>query len=383
MQPPKVFVSLATAPQQLPTKRTLEAHPFNHQVDVLLPAAVYERISPSLHACAALASPPQYYRLEMPLGAILEPDFFNTYVKAGNILLLSHGRLGVDNIFTLSDGVLRLSLDNEAYEKAGLQGRPAVFGNGPGVMKRRRFLVELNLRATTYMTGSKMFTKLQRACANVFNKPTVFLFADLAAQTTTTTGAKAVGILEKFPVRTAEVQISGFDGMRIPSFAAPLDAVPHGGGKTLEANYNREVWRDWAMEVYEYLGLLQMPGDRPADRIGAAGSIDPYLSTYSVGDEDDGVYTGGVTRLRVSGLLSAQWIESLWTEVEALVKATDAGNRRWVSLTVQGFENVPVGWNNKERGCLGQCGDSFTILKLPHEDDMIMYELVGGQDEYS
>lgn len=109
------------------------------QVDLILPTDIYDIISKSLHSCPALTTPPTYRRLVVPLGAILEPDFFNTYIKSGNILLLSCGRLDVDNIFTLSDGVLRMSLDTESYERAGLQGKPSKFGNGPGVMKRRRF----------------------------------------------------------------------------------------------------------------------------------------------------------------------------------------------------------------------------------------------------
>lgn len=75
----------------------------------------------------------------MPLGAILESDFWNTYIKKGNVLLVSKGQLDADNIFTLNDGILRMSLDNEAYERAGLQGRQAKFANQPGLMKRRRF----------------------------------------------------------------------------------------------------------------------------------------------------------------------------------------------------------------------------------------------------
>jgi hypothetical protein len=109
------------------------------QVDLILPTDVYDLISQSLLSCPSFTAPPTYHRLVMPLSAILEPAFFNTYIKSGNILLLSRGRLDVENIFCLSEGVLRMSLDTETYERAGLQGQPAKFGNGPGVMKRRRF----------------------------------------------------------------------------------------------------------------------------------------------------------------------------------------------------------------------------------------------------
>ena len=151
---PKCFITLVKSPAQ--RKPFLNA--FNHQVippyssthplhrlipipqvDLILPTGIYDIISQSLLSCPCLATPLSYHRLVMPLSAILEPAFFNTCIKSGNVLLLSHGHLDVENIFCLSGGILRMSLDTEAYERAGLQGKPSKFGNGPGVMKRRRF----------------------------------------------------------------------------------------------------------------------------------------------------------------------------------------------------------------------------------------------------
>jgi len=129
----------------------------NSQVDLVLPTGIYNTISQSLLSCPPLATPLSYRRLVMPLSTILEPSFFNTFIKSGscapsppreadkcsrstgNILLLSYGHLDVENSFCLFDGVLRMSLDTETYERSGLQGKPSKFGNGPGVMRRRRF----------------------------------------------------------------------------------------------------------------------------------------------------------------------------------------------------------------------------------------------------
>ena len=38
--------------------------------------------------------------------------------------MLSEGRYGVDNVFWLMEGVLRLALDRESYERAGIVGKP-------------------------------------------------------------------------------------------------------------------------------------------------------------------------------------------------------------------------------------------------------------------
>lgn len=58
---------------------------------------------------------------------------------AGNVIMLSQGRIGVDNVYSLNDGVLRLSLRKETYEKAGLVGQPSRFGNAGGKKRPDRY----------------------------------------------------------------------------------------------------------------------------------------------------------------------------------------------------------------------------------------------------
>lgn len=39
-------------------------------------------------------------------------------------MMLSEGRRGIDNVFALKSGRLTMLLDREAYERAGLVGKP-------------------------------------------------------------------------------------------------------------------------------------------------------------------------------------------------------------------------------------------------------------------
>lgn len=48
--------------------------------------------------------------------------------------MLSEGRPGVNNIFSLRNGELRLELSKEIYERTGLQGVPI---RGPGRKHRK------------------------------------------------------------------------------------------------------------------------------------------------------------------------------------------------------------------------------------------------------
>jgi len=79
--------------------------------------------------------------MHMKLSECIEGDFFNQYIKSGesygiwplspqrltlsvgNVLMLSEGRPGIDHIFSLTDGILRLEVDKPTYERTGLQGK--------------------------------------------------------------------------------------------------------------------------------------------------------------------------------------------------------------------------------------------------------------------
>jgi len=67
---------------------------------------------------------------------LISGDFFNSYIKVGNVIMLSEGRSGTDNVLSLSDGVLRIEVDKPTYQKLGLEGR-AVGSEGRKHVKAR------------------------------------------------------------------------------------------------------------------------------------------------------------------------------------------------------------------------------------------------------
>jgi ribonuclease P/MRP protein subunit RPP40 len=132
----KCYISLNKNPKDI-----ILPHPFNKQVvystslfcggqnanllfqvDIILPHAVYEVVRDELVSQVSPAW--QYHRLRIPLSAVLEKDFYNKYIKtgmglcqemiyipmlscdyyAGNIVMLSEGRIEADNVYSMSDG---------------------------------------------------------------------------------------------------------------------------------------------------------------------------------------------------------------------------------------------------------------------------------------
>ena len=88
----------------------------------MLPSEIYEIIKNGL--CNS-ESRPSYSRVILPLRALVEGEFFNQYIKIGlystckwfkpadsnlgNIMMLSEGNSGTDNVYSLREGELRLT----------------------------------------------------------------------------------------------------------------------------------------------------------------------------------------------------------------------------------------------------------------------------------
>ena len=153
----------------------------------MLEESLYEQISEQLLSKLRDTS---WYRVNLPLSALLQGDFFDTYVKRGNVSMLSSGRSGIDTIYTVHEGILRLELPKELYERAGLVGRAIPDGGRKHI--RNRFAVELNLREPSMMRGKRGFERLMRAANTVLNEPVVWLFYDHWQSQTLQSGAAPI-----------------------------------------------------------------------------------------------------------------------------------------------------------------------------------------------
>ena len=88
---------------------------------------------PSSHEFESL----QYARVYMKPLDLLTGDFFTSYIKSGDITMLSEGRPGSDDaIFSLAEGILRIECDKPTYERLGLEGK-AVGSEGRKHVKAR------------------------------------------------------------------------------------------------------------------------------------------------------------------------------------------------------------------------------------------------------
>lgn len=72
--------------------------------------------------------------------------------------------------------------------------------------------------------------------------------------------------------------------------------------------------------------------------------------------------------------------------------SASANGDEWASLSVHGFENSPISWNNSAHGSLNGGENGYTVLRLPLGEGKdggedigrcMIYEVIGSQDERS
>ncbi|OJJ05690.1 hypothetical protein ASPVEDRAFT_174862 [Aspergillus versicolor CBS 583.65] len=339
----KCYTTVAQLPQfidpkQPPTKKspfsTILSHPLVHTVEVILPKKAYSSIESSLNSKLQKL---RYARISMTLSSLIDEGFFNTYIKKGNVLMLSEGRSGLDNVFSLVDGVLKLELSKEIYEGTGLTGKPIRYGGKKH--GKERFLVELNLRLPSMLHGKKGFQRIEWAFKNVLNNPVTWLFFDLGteslgvAKDDTTLKGNNPEIIPCEPVYTTKENIT------TPSFS--------------DIQFTNETpeseLKDLCVEVSEWLGMVSLQ----SRRVSADDDIDPYLCRYDTPDIGDASASDLIT-LKWHGFIPLKWIIHLFTTLFRETGPRVCKTPPWFSLSA---------------GALGRGAvegrDGYTIMVLP------------------
>ncbi|KAF7118205.1 hypothetical protein CNMCM5793_007606 [Aspergillus hiratsukae] len=300
----KCFTTIAQLPayvdpKQPPSKKSpfsaIVNHPFVHTVEVLLPEEVYSSIKDSLDPKVQKL---RYARVFMSPSALLEGDFFNTYIKTGNILMISEGRSGSDNVYTLKDGILKLELGKEVYERTGLTGKP--IRSGGRKHAKERYLVEINLRLPSMLHGKKGFDRIVWAFKNVLDHSVAWLFYDLAPGTN--------GISEGDPtLKGNHPQIIDCDVSRTHHHNI---IAPSFSETTFTEASSENILKEDSENLSEWLAMVALG----SPRVSKDDKIDPYLSGYSVSD-DGPVRSTNIVSLKWHGFVPASWILDLFISV--------------------------------------------------------------------
>ncbi|PYH99124.1 hypothetical protein BO71DRAFT_314918 [Aspergillus ellipticus CBS 707.79] len=331
-------------PKQPPTKRSpfsaILGHPFIH--------TIYSNIQDSLDSKLQKL---RYARVFRPLSSLLEGDFFNTYIKAGNVLMISEGRSGSDSVFTLRDGILKLELSKEIFERTGLTGKP--IRSGARKHAKERYIVEINLRLPSMVHGKKGFERIVWAFKNVLTESVAWLFFDL--------DSKSNGIAEADDLSLKGSQPQILDCEFIPTERFNTIVPPLHRINITEEEPREDELEEQCNELSEWLAMVSLGSPRVAPN----DEVDPYLCRYSVPDADDAKATDLIS-LKWRGLIPPRWILQLFV---LLLRETLNGTQTssWFSLSSNTLGKEAV-----------EGRDGFAIMAFPSIDSEQERKKMGG-----
>ncbi|RCI14352.1 hypothetical protein L249_5951 [Ophiocordyceps polyrhachis-furcata BCC 54312] len=266
---------------------TIAAHDFIHRVDVIAPQDCYPALCEKF---VEQRRQPVYARVTMALEQLLQADFLIECVKKGDVLMLSQGQTSTDNVFSLRKGILRMYLDKETFERAGLEGKP--YGTKGNRGHKARWIVSYDVANPP---GKKASDRLLYACQRVLDKPLTWLLCD------TDPASPSLKSIEAhkptlFTANAATVQKIEVSNVK-PQIAA-----------SILADGDRTSLGETATELYEWLSLIRLRSPRAA----ANDTIDPFLSRYSAPGGAHG--QTNVCLLSWQGFMAATWLRSLVTD---------------------------------------------------------------------
>lgn len=336
-------------PAQPPSKgkpwTTLASRDFIHQVDVILPQEVFGLFQQKV---LDKHKPPQYKRVTMTLGQVLEKDFFQEYIKIGNIIMLSEGRPGHDNVFTIKDGKLTMFLDRETYERAGMVGETHGVKGDRGL--KPRWIVEYDLRAPASFPGKKGFDRLIYATKNALDFPVTWLFCNLGKT------PESDPLAAHFPTTyTSTPGIANDFSVLVPGLRPESNTV---------VKDDRDEAERFATETYEWLSLVRLGSPRVED----GDKVDSYISQYSLpdGPGNQEPYPGNVCRMTWRGLLASDWVRALFVELLVALPS-----KSWFSLSINSFAT--------SKGLATESTD-LTILRPPNAPgEYLQWEIKGHE----
>ncbi|KAK6381650.1 hypothetical protein LTS17_004709 [Exophiala oligosperma] len=339
---PKVYVTSGSlppyiSPSEAPAKRapwrTVRNVEFVQTVTATLPEELYDVIWREVDDSIANA---EYAKVIMKLEDVLQGDFFNEYIKIGNILMLSEGQPGVDEVFSLRQGVLRLDLSQEVYKRAGLQGVPIRSGGRKHV--KSRYVVEYNLRLPSMLRGKKGFDKLVWAAKNVLNRSLCWLFADFNFKE----GSERLQrpITAHHPtIQSFSPTIQTLRGVRFPStLTTSLPTLP--GLKPAEET------QESIHDLFEFVDMLALA----SPRVQTTDNVDPFLSRYQVPDLSESTTDSRGASVKVvtwTGFVPAQWTLELLCAIIKQSRVQDLSRldraSKWLGLCVTAHKVQPMG----------------------------------------
>lgn len=338
--------------QNVSTKKhpfaTFNKQYFTHTLDLNLPAEIYTLVADRLDSF----DDRNYARVHMKLGEVLATEFMDTYIKQGNIMMLSEGRPLIDNCISLYDGVLRLELDRLTYERCGLHGAP--IEDGGKKHQKQRWLVTFDLKLPSMAHGKKGFGRLEWACKNVLDRSLTWLFWNfkVGSAEDLREGREVISAHQPW-VKNVEKDILHLNGIRTPILEA----------KKLESLHGQEE----AVELLEWMNLVGLDSPRVREK----DDIDSYLCRYNMPDLGSGTISKDLVRVRWTGFIPPSFAREIFLAIrgEAFKSAKKVNGTQDMDIDGPSPQHKQDTWFSMSAQAFGG-KNTWTILQFSTNDTL-------------
>ncbi|CEP17497.1 hypothetical protein [Parasitella parasitica] len=334
-------------------KQVIDSHPFNQALAIFLPS--YSINLATEYANQQLGS---YYQIESSLDFLLEPNFFQKYVKSDQCQLIIHStntNLNTDDVVALSPtGQLYFSLIKETFETFGIEA----LHRSKADIKHGKHVAMMDLKSQKFQSDSKQFKRLKWCFENTMKKTfKLDICAIDSSVTGTTIDINFPSTIHSIYKKDMEAELETVTDINIPSFKN-IDHV---------IDQKPENWDDDAIQALEWLGLAHLKAQRIKRR---KDKVDPFVSVYRpplplISNQHSG------TLIKFKGLIHTACIHNMMIIVRKIMASNTAP--QWASLTCWGYRNSPFTWNKTAHYEYLNSENDYTILLLPNKKTAVSF----------
>lgn len=338
----RCFVDICSDPQRL--GRLIKSHNLAKRVDVIGPSSQIKKLQQEIEKSIEL---PKSSVVTCSLLEFVKGPFLDNCIKNSSkqVDLLSLSRIDHEDVISIIDGNLYLSLTRETYLRAGIEGaKSKLTGKG------QRYIIAYDLRSSTFTSGNKAYDRLTWSLENTpLGRQFEFVVNNIGDESSLPAAAQLI----------PKTHVSNIKDVSVPSMTMP---ETNDKSKYLQ----RETIQEWALSLYEWLGMLSLG----SFRVKTTDKVDRYISSYEVLDGSTEGKDMSVLYWE-NMLIGNEFTTNLWSII-------DRHCDDWLALNVLGVEDTPIAWKQQEHTFLTGGENHYTILKLP--SSYISYRLVSGKD---
>ncbi|UZJ53141.1 hypothetical protein CBS101457_002461 [Exobasidium rhododendri] len=343
-------------------EKVVASHAINHCLQIVLSLSSMKHADNLIKSLPS--SSPKCYLARVPLCVFLDPVFITSYIKRGNLVALSRGKLDSEDVACLDGkGVLHLSVTRDTYQSLGLVGqalKQSRIASGKGrdrlSGKVERWMIRIDTLAPSFVPGRPGYDRTllrlkewdqrrnESKADSMASWDMLFCWTDLSSHTPS-------GGDIHFPER--HVRPESISEMQIQPVVSVLEDcwIPmqssrwaKGWKEEEECSDRRLRWESWNEELEsftEWAALISIAADCTRTF-----SRRDYLNNYQVGSEEEASRRPSCTvKIQYRGFLSSEFCSFVLRTVQSQLTSTLAeAHSDFAFVSCSGFGDSPLAW---------------------------------------